>query len=274
MHSALTTWLFRCRACGLWAADLSPGPASKLGEDQRAAALEPLRVANFKVLLDRLETVMFLLDARVLDVGCAHGWFLGLAAQRGMVTEGIEPDAAIAEATRRRGLPVRTGSFPDDVEPSARYDLITFNDVLEHLPDVGGALEACRAHLAPGGKLAVTLPDSHGVLYQIACLWARAGRGAYLERLWQVGFPSPHLYYFNAMNLSRLAARHGFRLLHQDTLASMRVRGLWSRLAMDRSASGVAKVVTYGGLLLAHPLMRFVLPADILVQIYQREAGP
>lgn len=271
----LTPWLARCPSCGLWTAtDPAPAPVGArrpaVDEDQRAAALEPLRQENFRDLIAILGEVRPLRDARLLDVGCAHGWFIELAAAHGVHAAGLEPDAPVAAQARARGVPVRVGLFPQDVDATERYDVIVFNDVFEHLPDPEGVLAACRERLTPHGLLVLNLPDSRGALYRTACLLARIGFTRPLVRLWQREFPSPHLYYFDAANLERLVSRYGFTLRRQDRLATMRLSGLWPRLVMDPSVSRVGATITWIALALAYPFVTWVMPPDILLQVYAR----
>ncbi|HEX6137905.1 MAG TPA: class I SAM-dependent methyltransferase, partial [Casimicrobiaceae bacterium] len=121
-----------------------------LREEQREAALEPLRRRNFETVLERL-AACGAVRGELLDVGCAHGWFLDAARRRGYVASGIEPDAAIAAQAVRRGHTVTHGRFPQALPAGVRFDVIVFNDVFEHLPDPRGALGAVHAALRPGG---------------------------------------------------------------------------------------------------------------------------
>ena len=148
---------------------------------------------------------------QLLDVGCAHGWFIERASSRFDVT-GIEPDAGVAAATRARGLPVRSGFFPDVLGPDECFDVIVFNDVLEHIPDINTTLVACWQHLAPGGCVIVNAPSSRGLLYRLSVLLARTGLGRAFDRMWQLGFPSPHVHYFATTNLVLLAHKAGFEM--------------------------------------------------------------
>src|SRR5919198_1321189 len=69
---------------------------------------------------------------RLLDVGCAAGFFLDEARKRGWTVQGVELAPAMAEHARGRlGLDVRVGSFADaDLEP--RFDAVTLWDYIEH----------------------------------------------------------------------------------------------------------------------------------------------
>ena len=96
---------------------------------------------------------------RILEVGCGTGSSLAMLQRYGKV-EAIEPDGpARALASERSGLKVKGGLLPDGVKlKDGVYDLILMLDVLEHIPDDLGTLEALRPKLAPGGRLMVTVP--------------------------------------------------------------------------------------------------------------------
>jgi len=267
----LTSWLARCDGCGLWASSLSPVSRASQSVDLaewRPQALEALRRQNFARILDALDDRRSLAGCDLLEVGCGDGWFLELAAARGAHAVGLEPDGHVAASPRERGLDIRIGWFPDDLDAEDRYDVVVFNDVFEHLPDPLSALRECRAMLREGGLLVLNLPDSGGVLYRVACALARIRIVGPLGRLWQQGLESPHLFYFDDANLSRLCGRAGFRTVHRESLTSFRAQGLWHRIRLGGAGPAVAG---FQWLVLAgvSPLLTRLAPPDILLQIQQ-----
>jgi SAM-dependent methyltransferase len=275
MPAALAVWLRRCPGCGLWASELGREGdrlrARTGADEERRGAFEPLRLHNFALVLDALSRFLALPGARVLDVGCGYGWFLEAARGRGALGLGLEPDAPVAARVRERGLDVRTGYFPDALDPGERFDAIVFNDVFEHLADPARVLEACHRALRPDGKLVLNLPSSDGAFFRVACALARCGAPGALRRLWRADYRSPHLFYWSARNLERLAGAHGFRRVHGASLPSVRVRGLWSRLRMDRSRGALAAALVWTALVPVVPVLTVLAPPDILVQIYERQ---
>lgn len=268
-------WLLRCEACGFESSTLeghaaAPEVDDAIDEGARIEALSALRESNFRIItiiLARLRPDR----GRLLDVGCAHGWFLRAAAADGWEAVGIEPDPRMARLAREAGMTVRSGMFPSALAPGERFDCILFNDVFEHLPDVAGALRACRMALGSGGLLVVNLPDARGPFYRVARALSRLGVHRPLERMWQKGFPSPHLSYFTGPLLMRLAAKHGFRPLHSSRLPSVALRGLWSRLRYDRAAGLAGSAALFAGACLLLPATR-VLPSDISLVIFEPSA--
>ena len=271
LRATLEPWCFRCPSCGTWASSLTVAINSSahrsLDEERREVGLAELRRYNFGVITDRLLEEGLQPGSRLLDVGSAHGWFLEAAASCGLKVEGIEPDEAVAAGTVFDN--VRVGFFPDVLDQDEQFDAITYNDVLEHLPDVNGAVEASAAHLTPGGLLSVNIPNSRGLFYRIAVLCHRIGLRAAFRRLWQVGLPSPHLWYFDAPGLTRLCESHGLELVSAQPLDSVRRPGLWQRAHADRSPSPTS-VLGFVGVWLLAPLFNGARTSDIMHLIFRK----
>jgi SAM-dependent methyltransferase len=269
-------WILRCRGCGFQAAAFAQrigdsAAHAAIDERARARGLEGLRERNFATILEALERLRPG-RGRLLDVGSAHGWFLRAAARRGWRAVGVEPDPAIAHRAREEGAEVRVGTFPGALQPGDRFDVVTFNDVFEHLPDVHSVLRATARVLVPGGILMVNLPDARGPIHRTARLLSRLGVHGPLQRLWQKDFPSPHLGYFTAPLLRRLAERHSFRRVRSARLPAIALSGLWPRLRFDRSASVAASAVVYAGACAALPVLG-LLPPDISFEIFEVDEG-
>ncbi len=166
------------------------------------AADEPLYLRTYR---RRLSVVKrhFPQPGRVLDVGCAAGFFLSIAQEAGWDVTGLEPSDAIrARAERLIGADnVRAGLLGEvEFEPGS-FDLITFWDVIEHIPDTAAALRVARGLLAPGGKLLV---ETQNVNSRAAKL---------LGKRWQHYKHAEHIYHFNPDTIARLFDEAGFEIL-------------------------------------------------------------
>jgi SAM-dependent methyltransferase len=107
---------------------------------------------------------------RLLDVGCNTGAFgeAVKAARPGTEVWGIEPDPGAAERAGRLLDQVMQGYFGDRLPlPPGHFDVIVFNDVLEHMPDPWAALHQAAPLLASGGIVVVSLPN----LLHLDTLW-------------------------------------------------------------------------------------------------------
>jgi SAM-dependent methyltransferase len=263
-------WLRRCGDCEALRADLpvTIGAGSVIDEEQREAGLDTLRRVNNGRLLDHLAALAGP-AATLLDVGCGPGFLLRDAAQKGFSPSGIEPDVDVVAAAAAQGAPVRHGFFPDALGPDERFDIIVFNDVLEHIADIPAALAASAAHLNEGGLLCVNCPDQRGLIYRVADLADRMGFSGALKRLWQVGLPSPHLWYLTPAALERAAQRAGLRRVSALRMESVVVKGLWRRIRYVKGQSLALSLAAYAFALSTLPLAR-LLPADSSAVIFRR----
>jgi len=163
---------------------------------------EPLYLKTYR---RRLKVVRrhFAKPGRVLDVGCAAGFFLSVMQESGWDVTGLEPSDAIRpHAQRLIGEDnVRAGLLGEvDLEPGS-FDLVTMWDVIEHIPDPVAAVKEVGKLLAPGGKFLIETQnvDSHA---------ARL-----LGKRWQHYKHAEHIYHFNEKTLGDILERAGFDVL-------------------------------------------------------------
>jgi 2-polyprenyl-3-methyl-5-hydroxy-6-metoxy-1,4-benzoquinol methylase len=97
---------------------------------------------------------------KVLDIGCAAGAF-AQTLRPGTEVWGIEPVPAMAKVAATKLHRVLQGTF-DTVSqelPLAYFDLVTCNDVIEHMTDHEDFLSKIRVHMKPNAYLAGSLPN-------------------------------------------------------------------------------------------------------------------
>jgi SAM-dependent methyltransferase len=228
--------IVRCRDCGHMQlarfpaeADLSQAYEEAVSEDyvdeeagQRATARAVLTAIERHVAAGSL-----------LDLGCWVGFLLDEARRRGWNVAGVEPSEFAARYARERlGLDVLEGGlFETELEP-ASFDAIVMADVIEHLPRAGEALDRVADLLAPGGVVALALPDAGSRL-------ARA-----MGRRWWSVLPT-HVHYFTRHSMRTLLAVHGFETLSLTTAPKTFTLGYYlSRLGGYRA--GIVKPLVGG----------------------------
>jgi len=158
------------------------------------------RSKNFRTLLNRLKRLTP--GNTLLDVGAAGGIFVNLAQTFGYEAEGIEPSEFLcAEATKHYGLSLFNGtveSFQRE-KPDAQYAVVTLLDIIEHLTDPAGFMQAVDALLAENGLLVIVTPD-------IDSLAARLMG----KRWWH--YRIAHINFFNLTSLRFLLDKFGYRI--------------------------------------------------------------
>lgn len=102
---------------------------------------------------------------RVLDVGCHMGAF-GENLKKKLAVEvwGIEPNPETAAFAKLQLDRVIVGFFSEDLDlPDQYFDVITFNDVLEHMPDPWSVLRLAKRKLAENGCIVASIPNFRNV---------------------------------------------------------------------------------------------------------------
>lgn len=264
MMKVARSGIWTCASCGFQSSELQSGAGTGID------GLEALRRRNFEILLARIENIRPLQGLKLLEVGCAKGWFLKAARQRGAECFGIEPEEANAAMAREEGYHVETAFFPGSASAHGPFDLIVFNDVLEHIPSPDDVMRTTASLLATGGMAVVNLPSSDGVLYRLASLSARMGQDELFWRMWQRGFSSPHISYFNPTNLRMMVERHTpLREVDTFPLKTVSRRGLRDRIRS--SHGGPVGEVLFGGMWTLSFVLDY-LPPDIHVGVFEKAA--
>ncbi len=137
---------------------------------------------------------------KLLDVGCAMGFFLELARERGWEVQGIEISGYASEwAKEHLSLNVKTASFLDaDIKPES-FDVVTLFFVVEHFQWVEKVIEKAYKILKKSGVIALALPNRCGISYRLS-------REGYLN-----SHARDHYFDTNVRNLKKFLKQHGFK---------------------------------------------------------------
>jgi SAM-dependent methyltransferase len=135
-------------------------------------------------------------ERTVLDVGSGLAVFPVRMKQAGWDVTALDPDERAAEHARSvAGVTAVAGDFMER-SVDGHYALVTFNKVLEHVPDPVAMLARARSLLTPGGAVYVEVPDGEA---------AAAAGGERREE-----FFIEHLCAFSPASLALLCRRAGF----------------------------------------------------------------
>ncbi len=149
--------LVRCADCGLVLLPLEHAPRGSYEDAADPYYIEQAsqRIANAHRLLDLVPR-----GGDLLEVGCACGFLLEAARQRGFAPRGVEMSAwASAYARDVYHLDVHTGSIESAALPPESFDVAVMADVIEHLTDPRRTIRHIHRVLRPGGRLLLLTPD-------------------------------------------------------------------------------------------------------------------
>jgi 2-polyprenyl-3-methyl-5-hydroxy-6-metoxy-1,4-benzoquinol methylase len=181
---------------------------------------------------ERLELLPFLptTASRILDVGCGTGGFSRAAKARtpDLIAWGIEANPNAAAAAESHLDSVITGSFPDDMPAEVPpFDVVFFNDVLEHMVDPWAALVATQPMITPGGCVVASLPNLRH--YKVLDALVRRGDFTYTD----VGIlDRTHLRFFTRSTMTDMFTSTGYEVTSCTpiSVAGSRLASLVARL--------------------------------------------
>jgi SAM-dependent methyltransferase len=164
---------------------------------------------------------------RLLDIGCGGGVFIHTFLQNfsHWTAAGVEPTSAFAElAGRRLQMPVIAGSYRSGLFPNSKFDLITINQVLEHVLDPIEFLKDVSNDLADGGHVYLEVPD----LLDLSYLPPEHDR-----------FLMQHLWVFSRASLQNVCRKAGYSVVAVDQQVTIRAkRNVVVVLKKDPGAAG------------------------------------
>ncbi|MFE2148192.1 methyltransferase domain-containing protein, partial [Streptomyces sp. NPDC059456] len=143
-----------------------------------------------------------------LDVGTGHGHFCTVAQTLWPDTrfDGLDMGDGVAEAERRGWVETGfQGQFPEFAQKlAARYEVVSMYHYLEHTRDPLAELDTAAAVLAPGGHLAIELPDPESRMARL------------LGSAWLPWFQPQHQHLIPAPNLREALAERGFTVVAEE----------------------------------------------------------
>ncbi len=199
--------IFQCASCALVYADPRSAPAGDYAEDYYRDGVYADYLAdrdaiqrNAPRVLEELERMVK--ERRLLDVGCATGFFLEAARERGWEVRGLETSEYASDYARRElGLEVETASIVSPPEALPLFDVVTLWDTIEHLDRPDLALVNIRRLLAPDSVLVFSTGDYASLLRRLA------------GKRWRLFADPTHNFFFDEKTLRMMLTRAGFEVV-------------------------------------------------------------
>lgn len=148
---------------------------------------------------------------KLLEIGCAYGFFLDIARSRFEEVSGIDiTEDGIRYARDELGLEVVQGDFIEHDFGERTFDVVCLWDTIEHLRSPQLYLNKISSLTESGSLLALTTGD-------IGSLNARIKKGS-----WRLIHPPTHLHYFSKQTLTRILNDYGFDVVYDRYCGSYR----------------------------------------------------
>ncbi|HVS21547.1 MAG TPA: class I SAM-dependent methyltransferase [Pyrinomonadaceae bacterium] len=212
--------LCQCQSCGLQF--VSPRPTfdqmsagvytdSYLSDHDYAAQHNKVDSYNFARQLSNYEHLLGR-RGKILDVGCGNGSFLHYAQTQGWEIFGT--DIRVSPAAKRLRCPLWEGQLQETDFGSARFDVVRFNHVIEHIQNPLDALTRTRDLLKPEGILYTSVPNITGLSSRLKSLQCRLGLK---QHRWRHYAALHHLFFFSPQTLRLVIESAGLRVLLWET---------------------------------------------------------
>lgn len=161
-----------------------------------------------KYLISRFQKRLKIIEkyasqGKILDIGCAAGFFLKLANKQGWETYGIDTCEKILKIchSENASSKIFLGSLNEVKFPESSFDVVVVFDTLEHISDISDFLWTLKGVIKPEGLLAISVPDQGGIISRIS------------GKHWFDYKKSQHLYFFNLNSLQQILKRMGFKVI-------------------------------------------------------------
>ncbi|MCK4588327.1 class I SAM-dependent methyltransferase [Candidatus Woesebacteria bacterium] len=202
--------LAKCIQCGMiWDPLSSNNPSSQYEKDYFINKNSKGGYSNYfkgmainkRTFFDRLRKIekRFGKKGKLLDVGCALGDCLIEAEKLGWKNaEGLEISNYACKYAKRRGVKIKKDYLKRGMYKKNTFDVVTYQDVIEHISNPVYELKKVYEILKPGGIIFIVTPDVGG-------LWSKM-----LGSLWYHYKPEEHVVYFSKRTIKIALEKVGF----------------------------------------------------------------
>lgn len=186
-----------------------PSYVWRSGQERRLRMIEAAAGERFK--------------GRILENGCGVGIYLERLSVHSQVAVGLEFDLPRAQEAHAKSPHVVNGAGENLPLPDGSFDFILSHEVLEHVQDDRQCVEEMVRVLAPGGRMAVFVPnrgypfETHGVYWQGKYHFGNIPLVNYLPRKFRDRL-APHVRVYSRQDMQRLFSDLPVRIAQQQII--------------------------------------------------------
>jgi 2-polyprenyl-3-methyl-5-hydroxy-6-metoxy-1,4-benzoquinol methylase len=171
--------------------------------DAENESIKHMKISTFNLRLDLISK--FRKSGKILDVGCATGYFLEAAKTKGYESYGVEfsdYSANIAKTKFGDGH-IFKGTLEQSHFENGMFDVITMSDLIEHVRNPIETLQKAHRLLSENGIIMIMTPDTGSLSYKL------------MKQKW-THYKLEHFYYFNQKAIQQAALQSSFELVHYE----------------------------------------------------------
>jgi SAM-dependent methyltransferase len=197
-----------CESCSLLQLAHSVPPEKLFREYLYFSSFSDTMLRHSEQLVGRLIRERQLGPAsQIVELASNDGYLLQYYRRAGVPVLGVEPASNIAKVARERGIPTVDEFFGEALarqlaSEGRSADVIHANNVLAHVPELGGFVEGIRVLLKPAGLAVIEFPYAREMI----------------ERCEFDTIYHEHLCYFSLTAVNGLFARHGLQVADVERL--------------------------------------------------------
>jgi 2-polyprenyl-3-methyl-5-hydroxy-6-metoxy-1,4-benzoquinol methylase len=171
--------------------------------DAENESIKHMKISTFNLRLDLI--AQFKKSGKILDVGCATGYFLEAAKAKAYDPFGIEfSDYSARLAKNKFGdKNIFKGTLEQSDFENGTFDIIAMSDLIEHVRNPIETLSRANQLLKTDGFIMIMTPDTGSVSYKL------------MKQKW-THYKLEHFYYFNKQAIQIAALHSGFELVHYE----------------------------------------------------------
>lgn len=222
--------IFTCKDCGLQYLDpqLNDEELKKLYAENYYRAwgvsgtsenqiTRQMKRATFQLRLASIN--QFVRSGKVLDVGCATGYFLEVAKEEGFEPFGVEFSAYSAQIAKKifGDDSIFCGTLEQCDFPDLMFDVIAMSDLIEHVKDPHVTLTKASQLLKNDGVIMIMTPNTNTLSHKL------------MGKRW-THYKLEHFYYFNLSSLRILAEKCGLEVVYfEKSKKAMNIEYLYTQ---------------------------------------------